>query len=125
MTLRGSRTDQRGFGFIEIVVVLAVAAVAGYLILQYFGSTAKTVEKFQEERPFTHARLAADQATLAVLQGVVRDYQAQNGQWPVDKAAVIGLLASPPRFQCAGNDFEYDPATGALRLTITDAGRCS
>jgi hypothetical protein len=31
---------------------------------------------------------------------------------------------APPRFQCAGNDFEYDPATGALRLTITDDARC-
>ena len=125
MTLRGSRTDQRGFGFIEIVVVLAVVAVAGYLLLQYFGSTAKTVEKFQEERPLTHARFAADQATLTSIQGLVRNYQAEHSEWPADKAAVVRLLQSPPRFQCPGNDFEYDPATGALRLVITDAGRCS
>jgi hypothetical protein len=31
---------------------------------------------------------------------------------------------STPKFQCAGNDFEYDPATGALQLLITDSGRC-
>jgi prepilin-type N-terminal cleavage/methylation domain-containing protein len=117
--------NQRGFGFIEIVIVLAVVAVAGYLLLQYFGSTAKIVEKFQEERPLTHARFAADQATLGVIQGMVRAYQATNGQWPADKAAVVGLLASPPRFQCAGNDFEYDPASGALRLLIADANSCS
>ena len=123
--MRRSRIDQRGFGFIEIVIVLAVVAVAGYLLLQYFGSTAKTVEKFQEERPIAHAKLAADQATLDAIKGMVQAYQAQNGQWPADKATVVGLLQSPPRFQCPGNDFEYDPATGALRLTITDAGRCS
>jgi hypothetical protein len=29
-----------------------------------------------------------------------------------------------PKFQCAGNDFDYDAATGALRLTITDDTRC-
>jgi hypothetical protein len=54
----------------------------------------------------------------------VRNYQAEKGQFPPDKAAVIGLLASPPRFQCPGNDFEYDPATGALGLTISDDSRC-
>ena len=123
--MRRSRIDQRGFGFIEIVIVLAVVAVAGYLLLQYFGSTAKTVEKFQEERPIAHAKLAADQATLDAIKGMAQVYQAQNGRWPADKAAVLDLLAAPPRFQCPGNDVEYDPATGALRLTITDAGRCS
>lgn len=123
--MRKPRIDQRGFGFIEIVIVLAVVAVAGYLLLQYFGSTAKTVEKFQEERPIAHAKLAADLATLDAIKGMVQAYQAQNGRWPADKAAVLGLLAAPPRFQCPANDVEYDPATGALRLTITDAGRCS
>jgi prepilin-type N-terminal cleavage/methylation domain-containing protein len=119
------RTDQRGFGLIEIVIVLAVVAFAGYLLMQYFGSTAKTVEKIQEEKPVAHARLAADQATLGTIQSLVKNYQAEKGEWPSDRAAVLGLLPSPPRFQCPGNDFEYDPATGALRLTITDAGRCS
>lgn len=55
----------------------------------------------------------------------MRAYQAQNGRWPADRAAVLGLLASPPKFQCAGNDFEYEPATGALGLAITDDARCS
>jgi prepilin-type N-terminal cleavage/methylation domain-containing protein len=122
---RRARADQRGFGFIEIVIVLAVVAVAGYLLLQYFGSTAKTVEKLQQDRPLARARLAADQATLVSMEGVVRAYQAQNGRWPADRAAVLGLLASPPKFQCAGNDFEYEPATGALGLAITDDARCS
>ena len=116
--------NQRGFGFIEIILVLAVVAVGGYLLMQYFGSTAKTVEKFQQERPIARAKLAADQATLDSIQGMVRNYQAEHGQWPPDKAAVLGLLAGPLRLQCPGNDLEYDPAMGALRLTITDAGRC-
>ncbi len=122
---RRARADQRGFGFIEIVLVLAVVAVVGYLLFQYFASTAKTVEKLQQDRPLARTRLAADQATLDSVQGIVRAYQAQNGRWPTDKAAVLGLLASPPKFQCAGNDFEYDPATGSLSLAITDDARCS
>lgn len=117
-------SDQRGFGLIEILLVLAVVAIAGFLLMRYVGSTARTVEKLQEERPLTAAKLAADQATLALIQGIVRTYQAQNGQWPTDKAAVLALLPSPPRFQCAGNDFEYDPASGTLRLVVTDASRC-
>ena len=115
---------QRGFGYIEIVIVMAVVAVAGYLLMQYFTSTAKTVEKMQQDRPLARAKLAADQATLTSMQGLVRNYQVEKGQFPADKAAVVGLLASPPRFQCPGNDFEYDPASGTLGLTINDDSRC-
>jgi prepilin-type N-terminal cleavage/methylation domain-containing protein len=114
----------RGFGLVEILIVLAVVAVAGYLLMQYVTSSTKTVEQLQQERPLDRTRLAADRATLASMQTLVRSYQAEKGEWPPDKAAVVGLLMAPPRFQCAGNDFEYDPATGALRLTITDDARC-
>jgi hypothetical protein len=41
-----------------------------------------------------------------------------------DKATVLSLLAGPPTFQCAGNDVDYDPATGTLSLTNTDDTRC-
>lgn len=118
------RTTQRGFGLVEILIVLAVVAMAGYLLMQYVNSTAKTTEMLQQERPIDRARLAADRATLASVQTAVRNYQAEKGQWPPDKAAVIALLMGPPRFQCQGNDFNYDPASGALSLTITDDTRC-
>ena len=125
MRLRRLVGNQRGLGLIEIAVVLVVVAVAGALVYKYVGSTAKTVEKFQEERPLAHARLAADQATLAALVGALRTYQAMHeGKWPPDKSAVVALLAGPPRFQCAGGDFDYDAASGAVRLTVTDPARC-
>ena len=114
---------QRGFGYIEIVIVLAVVAAAGYLLMQYFTSTAKTVEKLQQDRPLARTKLAADQATLTTVQGLVRAIRQRKASFP-DKTTVVGLLAGPPRFQCPGNDFEYDPATGTLGLTITDDSRC-
>jgi type II secretory pathway pseudopilin PulG len=116
--------NRRGFGVIEIVIVVAVVALAGYLLLQYVNSTAKTAERLQQERPIDRTRLAADRATLGSLQSMVRNYHAEKGQWPPDKAAVVGLLMAPPRFQCPGNDLEYDPASGTLGLTITDDSRC-
>jgi prepilin-type N-terminal cleavage/methylation domain-containing protein len=116
--------NQRGFGLIELVIVVAVVALAGYLLMQYVTSSAKSVERFQQERPLDRTRLAADRATLTALQTAVRNYQAEKGQWPPDKATVTGLLMAPPVFKCTGNDFEYDPATGALGLTITDDARC-
>lgn len=121
---REHRPGQRGFGLVEIVIVVAVVAVAGYLLMQYVNSTARTTEMLQQERPIDRTRLAADRATLASMQTLVRNYQAEKGQWPPDKATVVGLLMGPPRFQCRGNDFEYDPASGALSLTITDDARC-
>ena len=116
--------SQRGFGLIETLIVVAVVAVAGYLLMQYVGSTARTVETLQKDRPIDRARLAADRATLTALQGLVRSYQAEKGHWPPDKATVAGLLAAPPAFRCTGNDFDYDPASGTLSLTITDDARC-
>jgi prepilin-type N-terminal cleavage/methylation domain-containing protein len=124
MGARRAGTGRRGFGLVEILVVLAVLALAGVLLVRYVGSTQKTVETFQRDRPLANARLMADRATLETLAGLVRHYQAQKGQWPLDRAAVLALLVSAPKFQCAGNDFEYDAATGALRLLVTDAARC-
>jgi hypothetical protein len=59
------------------------------------------------------------------MQGALQTYRATNeGKLPPDKSAVAALLAGPPRFQCPGNDFDYDAASGTLRLTITDPNRC-
>ena len=116
--------NQRGFGFIEIVIVLAVVALAAFFLVQYVGSTARTTETLQRERPIDRSRLAADRATLASVQARVRAYHAETGQWPPDRAAVVGLLMGPPTFQCRGNDLEYDPASGTLTLAITDDARC-
>ncbi|HEU5197340.1 MAG TPA: type II secretion system protein [Methylomirabilota bacterium] len=116
--------SQRGFGLLEILIVVAVVALGGYFLMQYVGSSAKSVETLKQERPIDRSRLAADRATLTAMQGAVRTYQAEKGQWPPDKDAITGLLNAPPRWQCAGNDFEYDPATGTLSLTITDDARC-
>jgi prepilin-type N-terminal cleavage/methylation domain-containing protein len=125
MRLRSLVGNQRGLGLIEIAVVLVVVAVAGTLLYKYMGSTAKTLEKFQEERPLGHARLAADQATLAAMIAALRTYQAtHDGKWPPDKSAVAALMAGPPRFQCTGGDFVYDAASGAVSLTVTDPVRC-
>ncbi len=104
--------------------MLAVLSLAGFMLVRYFGTTARTVEKIQEERPLGNARLAADRGTLASLRTLVQAYHAEHGQWPPDKAAVLALLASPPRLQCAGNDFEYDPAAGTLRLVIDNPDHC-
>ncbi len=116
--------NQRGFGYLEIVIVLAVVAATGYVVMQYVASTAKTVQQIQQDRPMARARLISDRATLRALETAVRTYQAENGRLPADKQAVLGLLTAPPTFQCPGNDFEYDPGTGDLRLTITDDARC-
>lgn len=119
-----SPRGQAGFGLIEIVLALVIVAIAGAVLYHYVSSTQRTVERIQERRPLAHAKLAADQATLATLQTLLRTYQAQHGQWPPDKAAVLALLPSAPRFQCAGNDVDYDPAGGQLRLLVSDPARC-
>ena len=60
--------------------MVAVVALAGYVLMQYVGSSAKTMEKLQQERPLDRTRLAADRATLTSMQSVVRNYQAEKGE---------------------------------------------
>jgi len=115
---------ERGFGLVEILIVLVVVAVAGALLYQYLGTTTQTVERFQQERPLAGARLAADQATALTIRTQLQAYHVQHGAWPADKAAALAALGSAPRFQCAGNDFDYDPASGQIRLLIEDSTRC-
>lgn len=115
---------ERGVGLIELLIVAALVAVAGFVLMRYVGATATTVERLQEERPLARARLAADQATLASIQHVVHGYHAQHGAWPADRGAVLALLATPPRWQCAGNDVDYDPGRGTLALRIVSPDGC-
>lgn len=104
--------------------MLVILAVAGTLLFHYIGSTARTVEQIQEQRPVSSARLAADQATLASIRSTLQAYRALHGRWPADKPGLLALLPSAPRFQCAGNDFEYEAAGGTVRLLIEDPGQC-
>src|SRR6266581_4627874 len=96
--MSSSRSDQRGFGLIEILLVLVVVAIAGALLYRYFAATARTVETIQEQRPLATSKLAADQATLDSVQGVLRAYYAEHGRWPIDKAAVLAIV---PTYQPA------------------------
>jgi prepilin-type N-terminal cleavage/methylation domain-containing protein len=116
---------QRGFGAIEILIaLLIVGVIVGVVLKQYMSSTARSIEQFQEQKPIAFGKVTADQATLGTVRTALDLYRAQHEQWPADKAAVLALLPSPPRFQCPGNDFEYDAGTGSIRLLIQDSARC-
>lgn len=116
--------ETRGWSLVELAMVLVVLAIVGSVLYAYLGSTSKTLEKVQEERPLSQARLAADRATLAAIRGSLQVYYGQNGQWPSSKEAVTALLNPPPNFQCAGNDYEYDSTSGQVTLVIDDPARC-
>jgi hypothetical protein len=109
---------------VELAIVLVVVAIVGAVLYAYLGSTTKTLETLREEKPLSGARLTADRATLAAIRSTLVVYYGQNGAWPPTKDAVMALLQPPPRFQCGGNDFTYDPATGQVTLVIDDLGRC-
>ena len=117
--------NERGIALIEILVVLVIMGVIGGVILkQYMSSTERTLEQFQQQRPISYGKVTADQMTLGTVRTALDLYRAQHEQWSADKAAVLALLPAPPRFQCPGNDFEYDAGTGSLRLLIQDPARC-
>jgi len=114
----------RGFGLVEILIVLVVVALAGTLLYKYVLSTTRTVETMNEQRPLAGAKLAADVATLGTIRTTLEAYRSEHGALPADKAALLALLPAAPRFQCNGNDFQYDASGGALSLLINDPGAC-
>jgi type II secretory pathway pseudopilin PulG len=115
---------QSGVGLVEILVVAVILAVVGAFLYQYFVSTTKTVETIQQQRPMSAARLAADRATVAAIRTSLQLYFGQHGAYPPSKDVVATLLNPPPSFQCEGNDYRYEPATGLVTLVIDDADRC-
>jgi prepilin-type N-terminal cleavage/methylation domain-containing protein len=118
------RGDVRGFSLVEIAVVLVVLAIVGSVLYAYLGSTSKTLEIIQQEKPLSHARLVADRATLTSIRTALQIYYGSNFKYPESKEAVAALLSPPPNFQCTGNDYTYDSATGTVTLVIDDAARC-
>ena len=120
----GPLRGRRGFSLVEIAIVLVVLAIVGSILYAYLGSTSKTLEKLQEERPLSQARLTADRATLVSIRTALNVYYGLNSTWPPSKEAVAALLSPPPNFQCEGNDYNYDQATGQVSLVIDDLSRC-
>ncbi len=118
------RIGRQGFSLVEIALVLVVLVIVGSILYAYLGSTSKTLEKVREERPLSQARLTADRATLVSIRTALNVYYGSNGAWPPSKDAVATLLSPPPNFQCEGNDYSYDPATGQVSLLIDDLSRC-
>ena len=115
---------QAGFGLPEMLVVVLVLAVAGGFLYQYLGLTTKTVETVRQQKPMSAVRLAADRATVAAIRTSLQLYFGQHGRYPPSKDVVATLLNPPPSFQCEGNDYRYEAATGLVTLVIDDAARC-
>lgn len=120
----GLARRQSGFGLVEVLVVAVILAVIGGFLYQYFLSTTKTVETIQQQKPMSAARLAADRATVAAIRTSLQLYFGQHGGYPPSKEVLASLLNPPPSFQCEGNDFRYEPATGLVTLVIDDPARC-
>jgi hypothetical protein len=90
----------------------------------YLNAMTRSLEQVTTARPLNQARLLADTSTLAMIRTQLGLYHSQHGGWSRSREAVAMLLAAAPRFQCPGNDYTYDPTSGAAGLLITDPGRC-
>jgi hypothetical protein len=109
---------------VEVLLILLVVAAASAALHAYLSETKKSLDTLSARRPLGHARLAGDLATLAAIRSQLDVYHATHGQWPPSRDAVAAVLRPAPRFQCAGNDYTYDPVSGQVGLVIADPGRC-
>jgi prepilin-type N-terminal cleavage/methylation domain-containing protein len=118
------RRGHRGFSLVEVVILLLVIAVASTAVYTYLGATRKSLETVNSSRPIAHARIMADLSTLAAIRTQLGVYQATHGQWPASGEELAAALRPAPQFQCAVNDYTYDPQSGAVGLVIIDAEHC-
>ena len=121
--------DERGvsrlwIGLLLFVLGSAVLALFGVFLYDYFRDTSTAYETLKGDQPISRARLAADQESLARIRTKLHMYYNQYRRWPPDRAALAKFLVPPPSFQCNGNDYDYDPKTGMVRLLIEDPSRC-
>src|SRR5262245_20378965 len=105
---------RRGFSLVEIVLVLLIGARAGPALYTYLEATKKSLDAINAERPINQWRLLADFETLEAIRTQVNVYHAAHGEWPPSREAVAALLRAAPQFQCAGQDYTYEPASGAV-----------
>ncbi len=115
---------QRGISIVEVLLALLVVGLACGVLYSYMGATQKSLEVVSSNRPIGHAKLVADLSTLAAIRNQLDFYASSQGRRPPTREALIVVLKPPPAFQCAGNDFTYDPASGAIGLVITDPAGC-
>ena len=122
------RAGQQGMSIVEVLLILLVVGIAGgalYTALSsYMGATEKSLEVVESGRPLGHAKVLADLATLAAIRNQLDFYTSSQGRRPATREALITVLKVRPAFQCAGNDFTYDPASGAIGLVINDPAGC-
>jgi Tfp pilus assembly protein PilV len=115
----------RGISVVEILIVLLVAGVGCGALYSYMGATKKSLDTLNTARPLGYTRLAADLATLAAIRNQLDLHYSTHGQRPPSREAAGAVLKPAPRFQCAGNDFTYDPTSGAIALVIMDPAGCN
>jgi type IV pilus assembly protein PilE len=113
------KTNAKGFTLIELLIVIIIIGIlAAIAFVAYSGSQNK-------------AHKADAQSTLAEVKNKLAEYNADNGNYPVDIAAVDTWLASPEggkntslsqKFTTA-NSYSYTPGpTGCDNGT---GGACS
>lgn len=113
-----------GFSLVGLVLALFVVALASVTLYTYLGATKQSLDGVGGGQPQGFTRLTADLSTLAAMRTQLDVFRSTHDRWPPDRQALEALLRSPPRFQCPGNDYRYDPGTGALGLVISDPGHC-
>jgi len=113
----------RGFALVGIAIALVVVAIVSLALYKYMATTEESMKAVGGPR-LGNAKLTADLSTLAAIRTQLDLYRATNDRLPASREALAGILSPPPRFQCPGNDFTYDPRSGAVGLLIAEPDRC-
>ena len=112
---RIKRLTDKGFGFIEMLIVLLVIGGLAYYI--FLRPTEEGVREAQKIVDNTEDRVQ-ENLNLGALRTQIKVYRMENGKYPDS----LEDIAQEKTFQTTGLDisrYNYDPATGTVEIRIS------
>ncbi len=120
--MNNNKQNQKGFTMVELIIVVAIMAIIGALLVPAFGQMS------------AKARVTTDVSTVKTLKRTVDNYYADKGEYPnassspavsnaVDLVAHLkakGYLDAEPQLQTKdGAKIEYTAAGGKVQFDVT------
>ncbi len=104
--------NKKGFGFIEVLIVLLI--IAGIAYYMYFKPAGEDMREAQKIVADTEDRVQ-ENLNLGALRTQINVYRMENGKYPDS----LEEIAQAKTFQTTGLDisrYTYNPATGEVSL---------
>lgn len=108
------------WALIEIVIVLAIIAVAAYFIYPKYLASGKSTKKSETvAAPTVQAESVACKSNLTQVRSAINMFQQSNENMPatLSDLASVGVTAEISKCPVSGQSYKYDASQGKVSCT--------